>query len=98
MYGEYKAKCADSSAADVPFEVFYKQELNEKFACQHLNKKHCAKFMCQSCYHQRGNTRMAHLCEHKNKPNYSKGKCKNCYLNQYYLKRLKKKREIKKKQ
>ena len=71
----------------------YGQQLADKFVCSHLQKKHCAKFMCQSCYHQRGNTKMAHLCEHKNKPNYSKGKCKNCYLNQYYLKRLKKKRE-----
>ena len=27
------------------------KSLMDKFICKHLNKKHCAKFMCKSCYH-----------------------------------------------
>ena len=77
------------------FIDYYSDELNANFKCVHLNKKHCAKNMCQSCYHQRGNSRMAFKCEHTNKPNYSKGQCKNCYLSVYYTKQLKNKRKIK---
>ena len=71
------------------FEEVYSNELNQKFICKHMTKKHCAKNMCRSCYHQKGNSKTATKCEHKNKPNYAKGKCKNCYLSHYYEKRLK---------
>ena len=57
-----------------------------------MGKKHCAKNMCRSCYHQKGNSKMATKCIHDDKPNYAKGMCKNCYLSYYYLKRLKQKR------
>lgn len=57
------------------------------FCCKHTEKRHRAKFMCHSCYHQKGNTKKAIACEHKDRPHYSQGLCKNCYLKDFYNKR-----------
>ena len=81
MYAEYKSKFSD-----LPFEECYRKELVEKFACQHLNKKHCAKFMCKSCYHQKGNSKSASGCGHPERSHYSQGMCKSCYHKKYYVK------------
>ena len=50
-----------------------KKELKklDVFCCKHTEKRHRAKFMCHSCYHQKGNTKKASACEHSDRPHYS---------------------------
>lgn len=60
--------------------------LKDKFICKHLTKKHCAKFMCKSCYHQKGNSKAATGCGHPERSHYSQGMCKSCYHKKYYVK------------
>ena len=57
--------------------------------CEHLTRKQRAKFMCHSCYHSQGNSRLATKCGHTNKPHHSRGLCKNCYHKSYYSKKIK---------
>ena len=47
-----------------------KKELKklDVFCCKHTEKRHRAKFMCHSCYHQKGNTKKASACEHSTRP------------------------------
>ena len=52
--------------------------------CQHLTRVHRARYMCHSCYHNRGNLTKAWNCEHTDKPHHSNGVCKPCYHQQYY--------------
>lgn len=63
--------------------------LKDKFICKHLTKKHCAKFMCKSCYHQKGNSKNATECGHPERSHYSQGMCKSCYHKKYYVKKSK---------
>lgn len=70
------------------FNLNKKQVSNlDVFCCKHIEKRHRAKFMCHSCYHQKGNTKKAVACEHSDRPHYSQGLCKNCYLKDFYNKR-----------
>lgn len=62
------------------------ESLKDKFVCKHLNKKHCAKFMCKSCYHQKGNSKQATECGHTSRSHYSRGMCKSCYHKKHYIK------------
>ena len=55
--------------------------------CQHVDRVHRARFMCHSCYHERGNMVKAWTCGHFNRPHHSNGICKKCYHHQYYTQR-----------
>ena len=94
MYADFVKKQPQSLVGQEAFEYKLSNELSQKFFCRHVNKKHCAKNMCRSCYHQSGNSKNATKCEHTDKPNYAKGKCKNCYFSIYYEKKLKTKRAM----
>ncbi|CAG9333773.1 unnamed protein product [Blepharisma stoltei] len=48
-------------------------------ACKHINKKHYAKGMCNSCYHRYGRDTYAWICEHTERKLYAKGMCELCY-------------------
>ncbi|CAG9324869.1 unnamed protein product [Blepharisma stoltei] len=52
-------------------------------ACQHINKKHYARGMCNSCYHRYGRDTYAWLCEHTDRKLYAKGMCELCYNKQH---------------
>lgn len=70
------------------FDLNKKQvQMLDVFCCKHTEKRHRAKFMCHSCYHQKGNTKKAVACQHSDRPHYSQGLCKNCYLKDFYNKR-----------
>lgn len=62
------------------------ESLKNSFICKHLNRYHCVKFMCKSCYHQVGNSKVA-TCGHPDRSHYSQGKCKSCYHKLYYEKK-----------
>ncbi|CAG9316318.1 unnamed protein product [Blepharisma stoltei] len=52
-------------------------------ACQHQDKKHYARGMCNSCYHRYGRETYAWLCEHTKRKLYAKGMCEPCYNKQH---------------
>ena len=56
--------------------------------CQHNTRKCRAKFMCHSCYHALGNSRIATKCGHPDRAHHSRGMCKNCYHRSYYNKKM----------
>mmetsp|Transcript_5806 Transcript_5806/g.10337 ORF Transcript_5806/g.10337 Transcript_5806/m.10337 type:complete len:153 (+) Transcript_5806:41-499(+) len=52
--------------------------------CQHFDRKHYAKNMCNNCYHRYGRYQFAYSCPHKDRKLYAKGKCQFCYLSNYH--------------
>ena len=56
--------------------------------CKHLERVHRARFMCHSCYHHRGNLKLAWKCAHVDKPHHSNGLCKKCFHQRYYRQRV----------
>lgn len=58
-----------------------KRKLNT--VCQHFDRKHYAKNLCNNCYHRYGRYQFAYSCPHKDRKLYAKGKCQFCYLSNY---------------
>jgi hypothetical protein len=57
-------------------------------ACQHFDRKHYAKNMCNNCYHREGRFTTASSCPHKDRKLYAKGKCQYCYLSNYHRRQV----------
>jgi hypothetical protein len=53
-------------------------------ACEHTDRKHYAKNMCNNCYHIFGRGKTAWACPHQDRKLYAKGKCHECYLEYYH--------------
>jgi hypothetical protein len=53
-------------------------------ACEHTERKHYAKNMCNNCYHMFGRGRTAWACLHLDRKLYAKGRCHECYLEYYH--------------
>ena len=65
------------------------ESIENMYLCNHHMRKHRAKFLCNSCYHSKGNVSMATKCSHTHLPHHARGLCKNCYHRSYYDKKLK---------
>ena len=49
--------------------------------CEHTDRKHYAKGLCNNCYHKHGRKKAPWNCKHK--VMYASGMCHNCYINRY---------------
>ena len=63
------------------FNKSYKPRLHQARVnrCQHTDRKHYAKGLCNPCYVTKGRSKMASNCMHKTRPSYAKNMCKSCY-------------------
>jgi hypothetical protein len=76
-----------STTEDEPLDlVSEKGKRNKKTnsVCEHYDRKHYAKNMCNNCYHRYGRYQNAYSCPHKDRKLYAKGKCQFCYLSNYH--------------
>ena len=56
--------------------------------CRHVEAKHYARGMCNSCYHSYGRSNRATNCEHTHKQVYARGLCQQCYSKEQYQRKL----------
>ena len=64
--------------------------------CEHAEKNHYAKGMCQMCYHKKGRAKMADC--HPDKTLYARNLCRNCYMNNYLKEKRRTDKQIRKTQ
>lgn len=56
--------------------------------CTHTDKKIYARNMCNHCYRNFGQNKLAWTCQHKDRQHYAKGRCQLCYLKEYHRSRV----------